>query len=95
MIRNGWSFVAIIISMSIAACIVYVPFMHVLVPAAPVYALSLLAPIVAGIFMIIYEVCRRFSRFHGYFGGVPEHSDDILHLVRTTTASLYGGTTQQ
>lgn len=73
--------------------------MHILVPAAPIYALTFLAPIIAGIIMIFYEFVRRFLRkrgmmylfliFLGYFGGYPVHTDDHLQLVRTATASIF------
>ncbi|KAM0682238.1 hypothetical protein MDAP_002469 [Mitosporidium daphniae] len=87
--RNRRSLLSIVASLVILAAIIFVPFVHILVPAAPIKGWTILMPIGTGLLMTVYEFCRRTLRRKGYFGGIPEHTDTHLQFVRTATASIF------
>ena len=74
--RNRRSLLAVMVSLAISctfgfidlfplATIIFVPFMHILIPAMPINGWSIFMPLAAGILMTIYEFCRRALRRKG------------------------------
>lgn len=51
---------------------------------APIYAY--IAPVAGGLLLWTYEVCRRFLRKRGYFGGIPKVNENLVLLIRTTSS---------
>lgn len=87
MLKNKYSWLGAAIAISVATIVVYVPGLNnVVLQGGPAPFLALLAPLGAGLLLVIYETIRIFLRRHNYFGGVPKRNPNLLELVRTTSS---------
>jgi hypothetical protein len=85
--RNKFTYIGACVSIAVAAIVIYVPGLNdVILGGGPVPVVALLAPIAAGILLIIYEFIQRFLRRRGLFGGIPKTNANLLDLVRTTSS---------
>lgn len=85
--RNKFTYIGAGVAIAVCVIVVYVPGLNdVVLGGGPVPPLAFLAPVAAGIFLILYEFMRRFLRRRGYFGGIPKKNANLLDLVRTTSS---------
>lgn len=86
--RNYHAFIGMLVGGVIGVCVVYIPGLNDDVfGIAPAPAIALCGALAGGLLLSAYEVCRRFLRRRGTFGGIPKRNINLLELIRTTSTA--------
>lgn len=93
--RNKYTYLGLLYAACVASIVTMIPWINWEIFGAywpP--AVALLSGVAAGIVLYVWEICRRYLRRRGYFGGVPKKNVNLLELIRTTSTIQYASSKQ-